>query len=204
MRRELLVYPYFSRGIPHYADLLQVASPESIGHYLSFVSSMAREQLSGRPNQGLTLALELGDIFVQQMIENKVPINLDGKTTPVTGKIIEVVEPLALLPSIAMRIQQTTAFVDADEKYNLAKITFRQFCCIVSLAHVYRMRMSLDDSPTGVRAHHALLAASAYGTQHGKTPSFYGFGARFKPPAKANKTHHAEGAKNALLDKLTP
>lgn len=41
-------------------------------------------------------------------------------------------------------------------------------------------------------------------TQHGKTPSLYGFGARFKPPAKANKTQHAEGAQNALLDKLTP
>jgi hypothetical protein len=37
-------------------------------------------------------------------------------------------------------------------------------------------------------------------TQQGKTPSLYGFGARFKPPAKANKTHYAESAENALLD----
>lgn len=163
MHRELRVYSHFSRGVPHYADLLQVASPESIGDYLSFVASMAREQLLGRPNAGLTLALELGDVIVSQLIACKAPINFDGKVTPITGKIIEVADPLALLPIVAMRIQETTALVDMDDKYNLSKVTFRQFCCIVSLAHIYRLRMSLDDSPTGVRAHHGLLAASAYG-----------------------------------------
>jgi hypothetical protein len=110
------------------------------------------------------MALELGDIIIGGMIERQVRVDINGTKTPLTGKIVGIADPLGLLPPVAMRIQSSTALVSKDDEYGLASITFQQFCCVVSLAHIYRARVSKDrKSVTGNFAFHALLSASAFG-----------------------------------------